>query len=283
MTKKVILTLLLGVFGIYCLGNLLTADSSTTQPNDKQDVTLASPSISYWIGVRVVPVPDILLSHFGVQEKGGGLTVVEEVVPDGPAEKGGLKRGDIIKKFGDREIHSFADLVEQVTVAGEIEQKVSIIRDGSATELTITPAERPAGQLAVRGLPHGLPHGFPQGFHAMPMIPPQPGMKLGNDVWVGRDPQKMMKEMEKHFRQMQGGTDGEESLILPESGAMDAAEGVIGQNLSVSSVTENGKTKIHVKQTVKSGGSTEEKTWEAETIDELPDEIRGEVKALLGH
>src|SRR5262249_28543431 len=40
--------------------------------------------------------------------------VISEVVPESPAEKAGVKVGDVILKFNDQPIREFQDLVEQV-------------------------------------------------------------------------------------------------------------------------------------------------------------------------
>ncbi|MDR1963668.1 MAG: PDZ domain-containing protein [Planctomycetaceae bacterium] len=258
--------------------NKVTQDSSEPDKN----VTTLAPA-SFWIGVQVTPVPDILLSHFGVNKdkEASGRVVIEQVVTDSPAAKAGLKRGDVILQFAGKEINTLHDLVEQVSEAKETTKPIQIIRDGTKIDLTITPAPRPSETLVVQGNPM-----FPgRSILPQPLLPP-PGMKLGPEIWIGpRDPQKMMREMEEYFRQMQGGVDGDQLLILPEQDDQlpQSKTSASGKHLSVSSVTgKDGKTKIRVKQVLKSGDSTEEKDWEVENIDDLPEEIRHEVKGLLG-
>ncbi len=227
---------------------------------------------SHWIGVRVVPVPDVLLPQFNVEGKDNGLVVVEQVIKDGPAAKGDLKRGDVIVRFGERDIHTLLDLVEQVNQAKEAAQTMIVIRGGEKKELSITPAPRPNSAITLPNHP-GMSGRLP--------MHPQQGMRLGPEIWLGnRDPKQMMREMEEYFRQMQGGDDGEQLLILPEDGATTANS---AKRLEIFSKTDrDGKTTLHVKQTIKNGDQTEVKTWEAESVDKLPDEIRGEVQALTG-
>jgi membrane-associated protease RseP (regulator of RpoE activity) len=287
MTGKSIVKMFLGmvilVFSAWFLyaenaQNKVTQDSSEPDKN----VTTLAPA-SFWIGVQVTPVPDILLSHFGVNKdkEASGRVVIEQVVTDSPAAKAGLKRGDVILQFAGKEINTLHDLVEQVSEAKETTKPIQIIRDGTKIDLTITPAPRPSETLVVQGNPM-----FPgRSILPQPLLPP-PGMKLGPEIWIGpRDPQKMMREMEEYFRQMQGGVDGDQLLILPEQDDQlpQSKTSASGKHLSVSSVTgKDGKTKIRVKQVLKSGDSTEEKDWEVENIDDLPEEIRHEVKGLLG-
>ncbi|MDR3232178.1 MAG: PDZ domain-containing protein [Planctomycetaceae bacterium] len=277
---------------------IVTANAQPQQKKEGKDITLSAVKDrqtagqvgvpqpeAYWIGVGIVPVPDVLLQHFAAKEgktgnddsntEQAGLAVIDQVVPDGPAAKGGLKRGDVILQFGGKKIHSLADLVEQVAAAKDKEQNVTVIRDGKKTDVKVTPALRPGEQTAFsrRGM-------TPFGFRQMPPLTSQQGMKLGKDIWVGpRDPQKMMREMEEYFRQMQGGTDDEPMLILPEDSDVDGVR--FERHLAVSSVTENGKTKITVKQRVPNGSKTEEKIWEAEKIEDLPEDIRREVQGFL--
>lgn len=248
---------------------------------------------SHWIGVQVSPVPDVLLSHFGIEQDGSvektGLVVVEQVIPEGPAAQAGVKRGDIILDFSGQKIESLQDLVEKVQDAKATQQTLTVIRDGKPQTLQITPAPRPNEARAF--LSH-LPHGHPAMRHMPRMpnhgpMPHHPGMKFGPEVWLG-NPQQMMREMEEYFRQMQGGVDSEQLLILPEDNENDSVDmsGNIqgsGKRLEISSKTDaDGTTKIHVKQVTQNGNDTEEKTWEAGSIDELPDEIRKDVQALFG-
>lgn len=306
-------------------------DDPTTDPQDNssqllldekdKDVNLPvyAPS-SYWIGVRVVPVPDILLSHFGVKDSNSGLVVVEQVVENSPASKAGLKRGDVILQYGEKKVQTLDDLVQEIAVGEDSVQKLKIIRDGEKTELSVKPEARPAEPLAMLGRP--LPQGFSSGM--MPgMLPPGmmprglfqgriPGrgsaaanvpsdqdpddlsaadpmtpsdMKLGREIWLGaRDPRQMMREMEEYFRQMQGGHDADQLLLLPETDQLtDKLADGSAKRLEVTSRTDkDGKTKIKITQVYKTGDDTEEKTWEVENLDDLPEEIRGEVKALFG-
>lgn len=282
MTGKSTVTLFFGMLILVVSALFLRADSenkvtqNSAEPD--QNTTTLVPS-SFWIGVQVTPVPDILLPHFGVNKENAGRIVVEQVVGGSPAAKAGLKRGDVILQFAGKEINSLYDLIGQVAEAKETAQPIQIIRNGAKIDLNITPVPRPVESMVMQGNPM-----FPgRSVTPQPLLPP-PGMKLGPDIWIGpRDPQKMMREMEEYFRQMQGGGDSDQLLILPNQDEKQTNLSASGKHLSVSSITDkDGKTKIRVKQVLKSGSSTDEKEWEAENIDDLPEEIRNEVKTLLG-
>ena len=226
----------------------------------------------YWIGVQVVPVPELFLSHFGVNDESGGLIAVEQVVPDGPAAAAGVKRGDVIRKFGEKEIHTLPDLVESVTKVKETAAELEVIRDGTKKTLAVTPVPRPEDIRSIPGILN---------LREMPQMPPL-GRRLPMNAFPGRDPQQMMRQMEEFFRQMQGGDDGDEMLIVPNVPNNPQRRIDTGKQLSVVTQTQDGHTTIKVTQTLKDGEKTERKTWEVESIDDLPEEIRGDVKMLLG-
>ncbi|TDC30009.1 trypsin-like peptidase domain-containing protein [Micromonospora sp. KC213] len=73
-------------------------------------------------------------------ENGGAL--VSAVVPGSAAEKAGLQRGDVIKKFGDKLINDSNDLVGAVQ-AGKVGDRVEVTyqRNGSEATVTVTLAE----------------------------------------------------------------------------------------------------------------------------------------------
>jgi len=238
-----------------------------------EDATEAeAPPPIYWIGVQVVPVPELFLSHFGVNDESGGLIAVERVVPDGPAATAGVKRGDVIRKFGEKEIYALPDLIEAVAKVKEAAAELEVIRDGAKKMLTVTPVPRPED---IRSIPGVL------NLREVPQVQPF-GRRLPMNAFPGRDPQQMMRQMEEFFRQMQGGDDGDETFIVPNTPNIPQRGIDTGKQLSVVTQTQDGKTTIKVTQTLKDGEKTEKKTWEVENVDGLPEEIRGDVKMLLG-
>lgn len=99
-----------------------------------------------YLGVAVSPANRILSLELRDHLKtptGGALC--ETVQPDTPAGRAGLKDGDVIVKFGDREVHSFTDLEKAVSVTRPGNTvPVEVIRDGRPVRLSITVTERPA-------------------------------------------------------------------------------------------------------------------------------------------
>jgi hypothetical protein len=77
----------------------------------------------------------------------------------------------------------------------------------------------------------------------------------------------------------EGGDDGDEPILAPNAGGRKIDT---GKQLSVVTQTQDGKTTIKVTAVLKDGENSEKKTWEVENVDELPEDIRGDVNLLLG-
>jgi len=90
-----------------------------------------------WLGVMIQHVSADLAKNFGLERPIGAL--VGEVVKDSPAEKAGIKQGDIIIKYKDKEISKMSMLPAIVAQSpvGEIAD-VTIIRDGKEKIITVT-------------------------------------------------------------------------------------------------------------------------------------------------
>jgi hypothetical protein len=72
-----------------------------------------------------------------VEEKDGKV-VVKKVLPESPAERGGMKGGDVIVQFRDKEITKLADLEKVAAVAADKEVEVMIDRSGSRQTIRLT-------------------------------------------------------------------------------------------------------------------------------------------------
>ena len=109
-----------------------------------------------YLGVVIQHLTADLAEQFGVKDKRGALVV--EVSPGSPAEKAGLKSGDIIRMFDGKKIKDPIGLrnrVFEVEIGSKV--KMEIIRDGKEKELEATIAEAPARPRISRGEPEREP------------------------------------------------------------------------------------------------------------------------------
>ena len=90
-----------------------------------------------WLGVSVQDISEELAESFGLDSKNGAL--VAEIVADSPAEKAGIKRGDIIISFNGKPVDELRDL-PRLVAATPINKKVKVVvfRDGKKKTITVT-------------------------------------------------------------------------------------------------------------------------------------------------
>ncbi len=92
----------------------------------------------------------------GVEDK----AQIDEVATNGPAEKAGLQKGDIITEFGGKPIQAYPDLVEQIR-AHKPGDKVTVkaTRAGKPIELELTLGERPSPRdlASIQSIPSSTP------------------------------------------------------------------------------------------------------------------------------
>jgi serine protease Do len=95
-----------------------------------------------YLGVMIQPVNHQLAEQFGVKAKQG---VVVSGVQDGtPAEKAGLKAGDVIVEFGGKPVNSpqqLQGLVEQTPIGSKSD--LVVVRDGKRVKLNVTVRQQP--------------------------------------------------------------------------------------------------------------------------------------------
>ena len=89
-----------------------------------------------WLGVRIQAVTDELAESMSLGEARGAL--VSEVSPDGPADKGGVKVGDVIVTFDGKEVPTMRDL-PRIVAETKIDKPVGVevVRRGKSKKLSV--------------------------------------------------------------------------------------------------------------------------------------------------
>lgn len=107
-----------------------------------------------YLGVQVKGLSDQLKTYFEVKEG----VLIEEVMKDSPAEKAGLKAGDVITAINDRKINDPEDLVRTVNYYNPEEKvELSYVRKGDNGEVNVMLGKKPAHHWsAQKAGPHSL-------------------------------------------------------------------------------------------------------------------------------
>ncbi len=111
--------------------------SIENQLNDHGKVTRG------WIGVGIQDVDENLAKSFNLKKAQGIL--VSEVQQGSPAEKAGLKQGDVILRLDEKILNNVNDLRNQISLLPPKTTIIlQIIRDGKNKDVEITVGEQPA-------------------------------------------------------------------------------------------------------------------------------------------
>jgi Do/DeqQ family serine protease len=96
-----------------------------------------------WLGVSFQEITPELAAHFGGSFDGGAL--INAVVPQGPADKAGLRAGDVITAIGGQKIQEGHDLLRAVLRHGVGERlNLEVRRDDKTKKVTLVTGERPS-------------------------------------------------------------------------------------------------------------------------------------------
>jgi S1-C subfamily serine protease len=96
-----------------------------------------------YLGVQVKDLSDQLKEYFEVDNG----VLIEEVMKDSPAEKAGLKAGDVIVSIGNRKIEDYQDLIRTVNYYNpEEEVSLSYVRKGDTEKSMVILGKKPSYQ-----------------------------------------------------------------------------------------------------------------------------------------
>jgi serine protease Do len=103
-----------------------------------------------WLGVQVQRITPDLAKSFGLDRERGAL--VADVMPDTPAAKAGIERGDVIVEFNGRKIDEMNDLPRVVAnTAPNTDVPVKLLRKGQEKVVQVKVAELKEEQVAAGG------------------------------------------------------------------------------------------------------------------------------------
>jgi serine protease Do len=123
-----------------------------------------------YLGATVGVVTQDLAQEFKIPDTAGAM--VEDVAPGGPAEKAGLKAGDVVRKFNGHSVDDQTSLTGMVAESSPgSTATLDIIRNGEPMTVKVTLAERPANLAVVAGSSRAPEEGALRGVQVQNLTP----------------------------------------------------------------------------------------------------------------
>jgi serine protease Do len=95
-----------------------------------------------WMGVEILSVNEVIARQFNLPKAEG--VMINGVLPDSPAGKAGIKRGDVVVSFNGKPTPTQEVLVDLVgKTPPKTAVKVGLIREGKSLDVSLTTAEMP--------------------------------------------------------------------------------------------------------------------------------------------
>jgi serine protease Do len=97
-----------------------------------------------WLGVSVQDIDDALAEYFDLPDKEG--VIIAKILPESPAQKSGLKEGDIIRGFDGKpvkDLKSLLHIVSRTEIGKDV--IVRVVREKQEIPVSVEIGERPSG------------------------------------------------------------------------------------------------------------------------------------------
>ncbi len=162
-----------------------------------------------WLGVVIQDIDEDLAKSFGLKDTQGAL--VAEVAQGSPADKAGVKQGDVIKQVNGYKVENVDELRNRIALTPPgTRVTLEVLRDGKTKKLEVIIGEQPAGMalgmeqhtllqklgLVVQDLTRDLADQFGyqegQGVLVAEVMPGSPAAE------VGIRPGQLIEEVNKH-------------------------------------------------------------------------------------
>ena len=133
-----------------------------------------------WLGVTIQDLDENMAKALGLKKVGGAL--IGSVLPDEPADKAGLRAGDVIIRVGDRDIDSASALTRSVAnLKPDTKVDVVALRDGKEVKVTVKLGERASHSTVAKD--SGQSEGTELGVSVQPLTPDDArALQLSGDV-----------------------------------------------------------------------------------------------------
>jgi serine protease Do len=135
--------------GYMGIGFAIPANMATTV---KSQLLAGGKVTRSWLGVAIQDMNEELARSFKLNQKSGAL--ITEVSKDSPAERAGLKKGDVIIRFDGKPVNDVADLRNRVALLSPgTAIECVIIRKEKEQTISVKVEEQPAELTSKKGAP----------------------------------------------------------------------------------------------------------------------------------
>jgi membrane-associated protease RseP (regulator of RpoE activity) len=271
MIRKKLFFFVASMVPVFVLAGLILLAQEETSPKPLPEQSESSTKVpEHYLGIQCGPLPQLLSDHLNLDDKG---VLIQAVVLDSPADKAGLKSGDILLSIADKEVKAVTDIFAVLEKDQDKEQTVIVLQKGKKNELKITPEKRPDSPVLF-----GVPSA-----ETMRMIQPRmmipPGFRFD-----GRNNEDAQRLIRKLFEQMDSMgihaemVDPNEMLSgiprreerLGDVFKSDPNTKVERFGIQISPGNEPGSQRITVQQN--------NEIWEVERIEDLPENLQEKVR-----
>jgi len=241
-----------------------------------------------YLGVVTSEVPEMLNDHLGL--KAGEGIIVRSVMPDGPADKAGIKVHDVITRVDDKAVASAMDLTAQVTAHKPGDKvRIDIIQKGKPANLDVTLGVRPdqIGGINLQPLDNLQLDGMPEDMagRIRRMIEGNVGgldlqLEENGDIEAPPQIEDAMREMKQRMERALGGI----QLQAPGfGGKIEIQQGatfkMMDEQGSVEIKSKDGSKEVTVRD--KENNITWNGPWDTEQDKAAaPDDVRARVERL---
>jgi serine protease Do len=143
---------------------------SNTAKHVMEDLIKTGKVTRGYLGVTIGVLSPDLAKQFKIPDTSGAL--VQDVSPGGPADKAGLKNGDVIRKLNGQTVEGNGQLTAMVTnLSPGADVKLDIIRDGQPMAIRVTLGERPANLGVTAGVGKAPSEGTLRGITVQNLTP----------------------------------------------------------------------------------------------------------------
>ncbi|MCH5372695.1 MAG: PDZ domain-containing protein [Planctomycetes bacterium] len=254
----------LGALAVGLTAALAWAGDEPAPPADasgsEETAEVTSTQTEYWIGLMGMPVDELLKMHLKID---GGL-VVQNIVPDSPADKAGLQKNDVLIKFNETPIDGLETLTRAIRENEDSEATLSLIRAGKPKSLKIKPGPRPAEAVVAESL---IPGGEVASsvLEILKKLEADRGGQDALSIWLWQPGVVQPKSPSERVQRLDDSNTSKPRWMtsLPP-----------GTSITITK-SDEGAVQIVVKRGEKGWTVDESK------IDELPEDLRGPVRDLL--